>query len=153
MRGRQHPGGALAFLFENISAEISLTRQFRAKLAELAAIIQNLESAVVVFDSLGQLRLSNLAYAALWAETDVQATNVKGGSIIAASRSWQAACLTTPVWDDLRDYVVTFDRRERWTASIVRHTSDTLQCKVTPLPDSATMICFQISKPCESAQG
>jgi len=122
VRGRQHPGGALAFLFENISAEISLTRQFRAKLAKLEAIIQNLESAVVVFDSLGQLRLSNLAYAALWAETDVQATNVKGGSIIAASRSWQAACLPTPVWDDLRDYVVTFDRRERWTASIVRHT-------------------------------
>ena len=153
VRGRQHPGGALAFLFENISAEISLTRQFRAKLAELEAIIQNLESAVVVFDSLGQLRLSNLAYAALWAETDVQATNVKGGSIIAASCSWQAACLPTPVWGDLRDYVVTFDGRERWTASIVRHTGDTLQCTVTPLPDSATMICFQISEPCESAQG
>ena len=65
-------------------------------MAELDGIIQNLESAVVVFDSLGQLRLLNLAYAALWAETDAQAKNVKGGSIIAASRSWQAACLQPP---------------------------------------------------------
>ena len=48
VRGRPHPNGALAFLFENISAEISLTRKFRTKLDGLDTIIQNLEQIVVL---------------------------------------------------------------------------------------------------------
>ena len=102
VRGRPHPNGALAFLFENISAEISLTRKFRTKLDGLGTIIQNLEPALIVFDSLGQIRPSNQAYAALWADTEAAATNVQGRSIIEVSRSWQATCLPTPVWGDLR---------------------------------------------------
>ena len=118
VRGRPHPNGALAFLFENISAEISLTRKFRAKLDGLDTIIQNLEPALIVFDALGQIRLSNPAYAALWADSEAAVINVKGGSIIEVSRSWQTACLPTPVWGDLRDYAVTLEGRERWTALV-----------------------------------
>jgi len=148
VRGRPHPNGALAFLFENISAEISLTRKFRAKLDGLDTIIQNLEPALIVFDALGQIRLSNPAYAALWADSEAAVTNVKGRSIIEVSRSWQTACLPTPVWGDLRDYAVTLEGRERWTALVKRHGGDTLHCAVSPLQDNGTMVCFQMTGSC-----
>ena len=145
VRGRPHPNGALAFLFENISAEISLTRKFRTKLDGLGTIIQNLEPALIVFDSLGQIRLSNQAYAALWADTEAAATNVQGRSIIEVSRSWQATCQPTPVWGDLRDYAITLEGRDRWTALVTRESGDTLHCAISPLPDNGTMVCFQVS--------
>ena len=153
VRGRPHPDGALAFLFENISAEISLTRRFRAKLAGLGSIIENLETAVVVFDNSGRLKLSNPAYTALWADIEGAAPDAEGGAIIEVSRSWQAACLPTPVWGDLREYVVTIEGRERWAASVTRDNGDTLYCSVSPLPDSATMVCFQSRETCGYARG
>lgn len=46
--GRPHPDGAVAFLFEDISAEISLTRRFRAQLDLREAVLDRLGAAVVV---------------------------------------------------------------------------------------------------------
>ena len=136
VRGRPHPNGALAFLFENISAEISLTRKFRTKLDGLGTIIQNLEPALIVFDSLGQIRLSNQAYAALWADTEAAATNVQGRSIIEVSRSWQATCLPTPVWGDLRDYAITLEGRAAgrlWSRerAVIRFIAPSAPCRTT----------------------
>ncbi|MEL7345335.1 MAG: PAS-domain containing protein, partial [Pseudomonadota bacterium] len=49
--GRPHPDGAIAFLFEDISAEISLTRRFRAELEMGQSVIDAVEDAVAVFGS------------------------------------------------------------------------------------------------------
>jgi PAS domain-containing protein len=47
--GRPHPDGAVIFLFEDISAEISLTRRFRAELEMGQAVIDSLEEAMAIF--------------------------------------------------------------------------------------------------------
>jgi PAS domain-containing protein len=47
--GQPHPDGAVIFLFEDITAEISLTRRFRAELEMGQAVIDSLEDAVAVF--------------------------------------------------------------------------------------------------------
>ncbi|MEM9756423.1 MAG: PAS-domain containing protein, partial [Pseudomonadota bacterium] len=57
--GRPHPDGAIAFMFEDISAEVSLTRQFRADLDLYQATIDETPEAVAVFSGQGQLVLSN----------------------------------------------------------------------------------------------
>ncbi len=64
--GRPHPDGAVAFLFENITSEMSLTREFRAELLLGAHVLDGLEDGLVVFSDAGQLVLSNQAYRGLW---------------------------------------------------------------------------------------
>ncbi len=64
--GRPHPDGAVAFLFEDITSEISLTRKFRADLSLGAEVLDSLEDAVVVFAANGELLISNRRYAQLW---------------------------------------------------------------------------------------
>lgn len=64
--GRPHPDGAVAFLFEDITSEISLTRKFRADLSLGAEVLDSIEDAVVVFAANGELLISNRRYAELW---------------------------------------------------------------------------------------
>ncbi len=49
--GRPHPDGAVAFLFEDISAEISLTRRFRAQNDLRQSVMDKLDHAVAVISS------------------------------------------------------------------------------------------------------
>jgi PAS domain-containing protein len=67
--GRPHPDGAVAFLFEDITSEISLTRKFRADLSLGTEVLDSLEDAVVVFAANGELLISNRRYAELWGAT------------------------------------------------------------------------------------
>lgn len=64
--GQPHPDGAFALLFEDISAEISLTRRFRSEIEISQAVLDHFNEAVVVFSSAGNLVLANAAYADLW---------------------------------------------------------------------------------------
>ncbi|RCW83872.1 PAS-domain containing protein [Paracoccus lutimaris] len=67
--GRPHPDGAVAFLFEDITSEISLTRKFRADLSLGAEVLDALEDAVAVFGGNGDLLTSNRRYLELWGST------------------------------------------------------------------------------------
>ncbi|MFT4014488.1 MAG: PAS-domain containing protein [Paracoccus sp. (in: a-proteobacteria)] len=64
--GRPHPDGAVAFLFEDITSEISLTRKFRADLSLGAEVLDALDDAVAVFAANGEALISNRRYGALW---------------------------------------------------------------------------------------
>ena len=64
--GRPHPNGALAFMFEDISNEMSRTRRYRADVELGQSVIDAVEDAVAVFSQGGQLVMSNHAYAQLW---------------------------------------------------------------------------------------
>lgn len=64
--GRPHPDGAVAFLFEDITTEISLTRKFRSDLLLGAQVLNGIEDALAVFAPGGQMVLSNEAYDQMW---------------------------------------------------------------------------------------
>src|SRR5690606_28271490 len=64
--GRPHPDGAVAFLFEDITTEISLTRKFRSDLLLGAQVLNGIEDALAVFAPGGQMVLSNEAYDRMW---------------------------------------------------------------------------------------
>jgi PAS domain-containing protein len=66
--GRPHPDGALAFLLEDITSEISLTRKFRADLSLGENILDGLEDALIVFAANGQILQTNQAYRDLWGD-------------------------------------------------------------------------------------
>lgn len=65
--GRPHPDGAIALLIDDISAEIAMTRRFRAELSLSAEVMDAMGSAVAIFDADGRLLSTNRRFEALWA--------------------------------------------------------------------------------------
>ncbi|UYV37293.1 PAS-domain containing protein [Rhodobacteraceae bacterium D3-12] len=140
--GRPHPDGAIALLFEDISAEISLTRRFRTQLSLGQAVIDTLDEAIVVFSASGTLTSSNKTYRELWMfDPDKSFADV---TIRDALRHWQSTAGNDPFWHRLRDYLAdSTDRSERF-ADITMKTGTPLECRVTPLAGGATLVGFRL---------
>ncbi|MEM6409114.1 MAG: PAS-domain containing protein [Pseudomonadota bacterium] len=147
--GRPHPEGAVAFLIEDISAEISLTRKFRRELELSQSLLDNLPEAVAVFDADGNQVLSNEAYCALW---EVDPELVLGqASIVEATRQWQSMSLPTPIWGDIREFVGHAGDRAEWFGTVDLIDGRQLACRLMPLAGGATLASFAdaafVSKP------
>ncbi len=141
--GRPHPDGAIAFLFEDISAEISLTRRFREELEIGHSVLDTFESAIAVFTPSGRLSFSNAAYNALWGvDSDVTPIEITAQS---TTELWQSLCQPTPVWSDIRDMILSYGQREPWSAQVRRHDGRTMQCHVQPLQGGATLVRFDMA--------
>ncbi|WP_417206018.1 PAS-domain containing protein [Antarctobacter sp.] len=138
--GRPHPDGAVAFLIEDISAEISLTRRFRSELELTQSVLDCFEDAVAVFSRLGVLTFSNAAYRAKWeCDPDSAFTEI---TIVDATNDWQQACDASPIWPDLREFVLTLRDRQGFEADLVRKTGETMRCVVQPVAAGATLVRF-----------
>ena len=134
--GRPHADGAVAFLFEDISQEVTLTRQFRGDLDLYQSVIDADAAALAVFSRSGKLMLSNAAYKAFWPE--------RQGGIAEASASWQKACDPTPIWGDIRDFVSGYADRVAWSETVLRRDGRGLKAEIAPLKGGATLVRFTI---------
>lgn len=139
--GRPHPDGAVAFLFEDISAEISLTRRFRSELEVGQGVLDAMEDAIVVFSSGGVLVMANAAYVALWGEDPD--TTLADIDVLQACRRWIERTAPTPVWGDLRDFVTRNEDRSEWSADVRLRDGRALFCRIAPIPGGATLVRFQ----------
>lgn len=139
--GRPHPDGAVAFLFEDISAEVSLTRRFRSELELGQALLDAVDDAIVVFSSTGVLTLSNTAYRDLWGiDPDSSFVDM---TVLDSIRHWQSNCEATPILSEIRDYVLEYTERVEWDAPVRTKTGTDLICRVHPVTGGATMVRFQ----------
>jgi PAS domain-containing protein len=139
--GRPQPDGAIAFLFEDISAEISLTRRFRSELEVGQGVLDAIEDAIAVFSAGGILVVTNGAYGELWGEDpDTSLTDI---DVLQATRRWMALTAPTPVWGDLRDFVTRNHDRSDWVADVRLRDGRALICRVVPIASGATMVRFQ----------
>lgn len=139
--GRPHPDGAVAFLFEDISAEISLTRHFRSEIELGQAVVNTLSEAIAVFSPAGEMIMSNHAYDQLWGvETGVTLGTI---TITDSIRLWQGATEPSPIWGDVRDFVTAIDERAEWDAEVSLTTGDVLLCRIAPLTGGATLVGFE----------
>lgn len=138
--GRPHPDGAVAFLIEDISAEVSLTRRFRSEIEMGQSVINTLDDAVVVFSATGDVIMSNTVYTTLWGVDP--GTTLGTVSVNDATRQWQATTRPTPVWGDLRDFVGDTSERAEWDAAVTLNDGTALTCQVTPMAGGATLIRF-----------
>ncbi|MQY41835.1 diguanylate cyclase [Epibacterium sp. SM1969] len=143
--GRPHPDGAIAFLFEDITAEITLTRQFRTELEVGQSIMDQMEEAIAVFNKDGTMSFSNEAYHALW-NVDPEASFAKT-SIIDACRIWQDVTVATSAWGAVRDFVLGTEDRNPWWSTIQLRSGETLTCRVCALPNGTTLIRFHPQDP------
>ncbi len=139
--GRPHPDGAVALLFEDISAEMALTRHFRTELELSQSVLDTLDDAVAVFSSAGDLTISNQAYRDLW---QVDPENSLVGDITEATRVWHERAAPTPIWGDFREFAQQGAEREEWTAFVSLRDGRKLHCRFTPQKGGATMAVFRI---------
>ncbi len=140
--GRPHPDGAIAFLFEDISDEMSLTRRFRAELELGQAVIDNLDEAVAVFSASGALTMANSAYRRLWNAEQEESMSIV--TAIDASRIWHEMTVPNPIWGDFRDFTQSTTDRSEWTATAKMRDGRPLQCRFAPVAGGATLAVFRL---------
>jgi PAS domain-containing protein len=138
--GRPHPDGAIAFLFEDISDEIHLTRHFRNELETAQSILDSLDEAVAVFSPAGTLTMNNAAYVDLWGRGTAGLTELGLSGEIGL---WQSLSQPTPVWDRLRDSGSALRDRAQWQESIRTNDGRSLLCRFQPLAGGAALIAFR----------
>ncbi len=138
--GRPHPDGAVAFLFEDISSEISLTRRFRAELEMTQEVLDLMDEAVAVFHGSGDLALSNDAYARLWCvEPEATLGRVTLGASI---RIWQDGCEPSGFWARGRDLENRIGTRETVREDLLMRDGSRLDCRFSTLAGGALLVRF-----------
>ncbi|MBI6629475.1 PAS-domain containing protein [Pontibaca salina] len=142
--GRPHLDGAVAFLFEDITAEITLTRQFRADLELGQSILDQLHQAIAVFTIDGTLSFSNAAYHQLWGVDPDR--SFAQSTILDATRLWQDHCRATPMWGEIRDFVAIGEHRTEWFGAIRLVDGAEMICSVYPINGGSTMVSFEESR-------
>lgn len=138
--GRPHPDGALAFLFEDITAEITITRRFRSELEQAHNILDTLDTAMIVFAATGQVRLSNRAYQDMW-KCDPDSSFAEY-TLRDALAHWTADCHPTTVWPKLQSRVLSTTDRSSWDAPVVTRGGVNLTIKVSPVAGGMTLVTF-----------
>lgn len=138
--GRPHPDGAVAFLFEDISTEISHARRYRAEIETGQAALDAMPVAIAIFSRAGMLTLSNRAYGNLWCGE----TKGTGGetSILDAVEHWQDVSTPTNAWNDIRAFVGHGGLRQPWTTQISLLDGRSLNARIVPLLNGNTFIEF-----------
>lgn len=141
--GRPHPDGAVAFLFEDITAEITLTRRFRSDLELGQSIFDQLDQAIAVFSRDGTLSFSNVAYHRLWGVDPDR--SFAQTTILDATRLWQDHCRATPMWGEIRDFVAISENRTEWFGKIRLADGEEMTCAIYPINGGSTMVSFERS--------
>lgn len=138
--GRPHPEGAVAFLFEDISAEITLKRTFKSELQISQSVLDGLPEAIAVFSPSGTRLLFNRRYEQLW--LDVSGPEAELHSLDEDARLWKQKCAPTPVWSDVQDFAATMGERQNWTSEVRMRNGRSLICRFEALPGGCTQVGF-----------
>lgn len=147
--GRPHPDGALAFLFEDISAEVSLTRRFRTEIETGQSVLDSLSDAIAVFSPAQTLVMMNVAYSDLWEDTNPQ--NLAAQDLQGALRIWKASCAPTRLWKGIEEFNAKGSaQRHSLRDNISLLDGRRAACMAKPLPGGMTMIRFTLLRPGDS---
>ncbi|UWR22450.1 PAS-domain containing protein [Sulfitobacter sp. S190] len=138
--GRPHADGTTAFLIEDISAEIALTRTYRAELEIGQSLLDSFEDGLVVFSQSGMMTFSNAAYESLWQHN--HDTSFADVSIADAIGIWKRGSAPNPLWHDIEDTVLSFGERTAWDMPVQLSDGRALACRVVPIASGATMVRF-----------
>lgn len=138
--GRPHPDGAIALLLEDISAEITLTRRFRTELELSQTVLDRMDEAIAVFNQSGLLTFCNAAYRMLW-KTDPDSA-FADVTVVDSARLWQAEAGPSPLWGEIRDFVLSYGERTSWGGGTSGVDGARLAARVDPLPGGTTLVRF-----------
>lgn len=140
--GKPHPDRAVAFLIEDITTHVNLTRNFRAELDMGQSMMDALSEGLAVFSSAGVLSLCNRVYSDLWGfDPDRSFADITIGDSV---NEWQARCLPTTAWDDISNFIKTSGPRKEWSVEVQTNDGYAIRCTITPVTGGATMVQFHL---------
>ncbi len=147
--GRPHPDGAVAFLFEDITAEISLTRRFRAQNDLRQSVLDMLDHAVAVIAANNVVIFCNATWTDMFGvDPDTSFAELGIRDLVAICRQkyphpdfWhtvevQTTCNTLS--HQIEDYIEMND-------------ATLLHCRLVPASGGAAIICRPVEKMAETA--
>ena len=138
--GRPHPDGAIAFLLEDISTEVLLTRNFRAELEMGQSLVDTFDDALAVFSRAGVLTFSNKAYDVLWgSKGDSSFADV---TIADAIKLWQEKSEPNELWVTLQQSITTLGERDAWEMQVSLKSQKPMLCRIVPIASGATVVRF-----------
>lgn len=141
LTGRPHPDGAVAFLFEDISSEVSLTRRFREELEVSQAVMDSLPHGIAVFSAAGVLTTANAAYVDIW-QHDPSAS--LGEVSISDMRSfWVSRCPHHRTQTQIGLLADHLQRRLEWAGRATLESGQALKCSIRPIAGGSTMVTFE----------
>jgi PAS domain-containing protein len=138
--GRPHPDGAFAFMFEDISAEVSLERRFRADIETGQAVLDAMPDAIAVFSSAGTLLISNQAYTDLWKTNP--AVYHEQRVVQTEMKVWKNHCANTQVWSRIRSFIHQTGQREAWEDTTLLDDGRQLNCHTDAISTGKTLVRF-----------
>ena len=140
INGRPHPDGAIALLFEDISAEVSLTRRFRSQLDLVQAVLDSLDEAVIVFSPVGTATFSNGAYRRFWqAQPESELSDY---SIHDALHDWKTHFQPSDIWSPLEDYLTDINPRPDLYRTIKTNNNKAISVRVVYLHGGNKAVVF-----------
>lgn len=138
--GRPHPDGAVAFLFEDVSSEVSMTRSFRSEIQLSQAVLDNLGTAVAVFEASGHQTLTNEAYDTLW-ETRSGAA-LTDTNIAEAVQIWREQSVPGSDLEAVRGLVLQPHERSPVACPLRLRSGQQLVCRARHISGGATLVTF-----------
>ncbi|MDA9208074.1 PAS-domain containing protein [Octadecabacter sp.] len=148
--GKPHPDGAIAFLFEDISDEISLSRKFRSQIDTSAAALDNLFDAIAVFSSDGSLILANSAYRSLWGGYCEE--SLVSPDLADEIQRWQKLSSSGSEWETLEKMVAQGELNQSWQGVIWPEDNNKVTCRYVPLRDGNHQFIFTANNPVLNTQ-
>ncbi len=138
--GRPHPQGAIAFLFEDISAAVMLERRYRSEIEMQRSVLNKFPEAISLFSPDGTLAFANTAFQGVWG-FDPEGGD-RGPHISRLIERWSAVAEPTGVWRELRDFVTAQEARSAWTVRLGLRDGRILRGRFAPLPNGSTLASF-----------
>ena len=140
--GRPHPDGAVAFLFEDITAEISLTRRFRAQNDLRQAVMDKLDHAVAVIASNNVVIFCNAAWTELFGvDPDTSFAELGIRDLVAICRQKYPH---PDFWQTVESQTTCKTLSHPIEETIETDAHGPLHCRLVPVSGGATLICQQL---------
>lgn len=138
--GRPHPDGAVAFLFEDVTAQLSLTRNFVTELEINHEFLDHLPQALAIFSPNGDILSVNQTYRDLWNEDPD--TQVQPISVSQAVKSWSQRCYASEEWGRIEAALLNPTKSAQLSGQISMLDNQKLAFRVVSLNKGATSIQF-----------
>ncbi|MBR9764440.1 MAG: PAS domain-containing protein [Rhodobacteraceae bacterium] len=143
--GRPHPNGAVAFLFEDITDHIAMTRRFRQQLSLSQSVLDAFSDAIAIFDAEALLTHCNRAYQQLFRLDPAQLNGEV--SATRAHESWSARALSPRGLDEVLAQIVTRQARDPSHHVLLLREAGEVEVRVLPLVGGARMVTFSAGRP------
>ncbi len=142
---RHHTGGAVVFMFDDISTRIMLERRYRQEIETSQTTLDCLQDGVAVFNTAGSLIFANTAFEELWGVESMSSLGAPAIKELVDHMAARSDCLT--IWNRFRSFVQSADSRTTWTADIPMLEGAPLEARFTTLPDGSAMALFHRTHP------